>query len=56
MLFFSTNADLRLCLGQGAHRGTECEFAAFAQETAFVRFADLHLGLQTSCTPKEATT
>lgn len=36
--------------------GTKGEFAAFAREAAFVRFADLHLGLHTSCTPKVATT
>ena len=30
---------------------TKCEFALFEQKAAFMRFADLHLGLHTSCTP-----
>ncbi len=29
---------------------TKRHFAAFAQESAFVRFADLHLGMHTLCT------
>lgn len=49
-------ADLRCGTPELTQRGTECEFAAFAQETAFVHFADLHFGLQTSCTPTEAMT
>ena len=53
---YGLKGDIRCVLDRGLLRGTECEFAAFAQETAFVRFVDLHLGLQTSCTPTEATT
>lgn len=39
-----------------SHMRTKHQFAAFAQEAAFVRIADLDPGLHTSCTANVATT
>lgn len=41
---------------QGRLCGTKCDFAAFAQEAAFVRFADVHFRLHSNCIPPVVTT
>lgn len=40
-------AERSILTGETSVCGTKDEFVAFAQEVTFVRFADLHLGLQT---------